>query len=65
MDDWLILIISLVGAAFIGSYTIFMYDFNHFESVVVGMITLLFVYVMIKMNRVDRKLDVLVGREVA
>ena len=59
MNDWLILLLSLLSAAFIGSYTILMYDFTHFESAVVGMIAMLFVYIMLRMNRVDRKLYVL------
>ena len=58
MNNWLILITCLMGGAFIGSYTIFIYGFNHFESVVAAMITMLFIYTMLRLNNLERKLDV-------
>lgn len=47
-----------------GSYVITIYHFNHFESVVIGMITMLFVYVILRFNKIDRKLDAIVSDSV-
>ena len=56
MNNWLLLIISLISGAFIGSYVITIYNFNHFESIVIGMITMLFSYIMLRMDRIDKNL---------
>jgi len=56
MNNWLLLIISLIVGTFIASYVIITYNFNHFESIVIGMITMLFSYIMLRMDRIDKNL---------
>lgn len=55
-DYWKILI-SILAGCFIVIYVIILYNFNHFESVVVGMITMLFIYIMLRLNHINKKLD--------
>ena len=55
INNWLVLVISLVCGAFIGSYVIFMYGFNHFEASTIGMLTMLFTYLMLIMNKINRR----------
>jgi len=61
MKYWSILTLCLLSGAFVGAYVIWIYSFNHFESVVIGMITITFVYIMLRLNELERKIDILLG----
>lgn len=61
MNNNKVLIVSFLSGLLVGSIVIFWANFNHFEASIIGLITMFFTYVMLRMNR----LDALVGEGVA
>lgn len=53
------LLASAVGGLVVGIFVIFMFDFNPSSNCIIGIISMMFIYCMLRFNTIDRKLDVI------
>ncbi len=64
MNNNKVLIVSLLVGVLIGAWVILVYGYSHFEASTIGLISFSLAYMLLRFNRIDRKLDALVSQEV-